>query len=264
MAIHPFVDPRLADSPTELPVARPGSTSVRATTGRPEVGATDVDDLALIAGIAANDLAALGALYDRYRSAAFGLAVRITRDWSSAEDVVQEAFLGVWRGAARYDASRGGSRTWILTIVHHRAVDVVRRRRPASELPTSDSAPPASLVVPDIWSEVAGHLDRETIVAGLATLRAGQREAIELAFFSGLTHAEIARQTGAPLGTVKSRVRLGLLALRGALAPNHDVRPAARSAPLPAVIGPAEGSFAVRSADRPATRVAGSPIARMA
>ena len=229
MAIHQFVDRQLADSPTELlPVARPAPSSGRPTTGSAEVGATDVDDLALIAGIAANDLAALAALYDRYRTAAFGLAVRITRDRSLAEDVVQDAFLGVWRGAPTYDARRGGSRTWIMTIVHHRAVDVIRRRRPVLELPTSESSAPPSLVSPDIWTEVAGRLDRDTIIGALATLGTAQREAIELAYFSGLTQAEIARHTGAPLGTVKSRVRLGLLALRDAIAPDNNVWPSRR------------------------------------
>ncbi len=226
MAIHQLVDRQLIDGQTEPPpAARPAPTSGRPTTDDAVVEATEVADLALIAGIAANDLAALASLYDRYRSAAFGLALRITRDRSLAEDVVQEAFLGVWRGAARYDARRGGSRTWILAIVHHRAVDVIRKRRPVWELPTSESASPASLVLPDIWSEVAGRLDRDKIVTALATLGAAQREAIELAYFSGLTQTEIARQTGAPLGTVKSRVRLGLLALRDAIAPDSDIRP---------------------------------------
>jgi RNA polymerase sigma-70 factor (ECF subfamily) len=237
MSIHRLVDRQLIDGPTEpLSVGRPAPTSGRSTTDSAMVGATEVEDLALIAGIAANDLAALAALYDRYRSAAFGLAVRITRDGSLAEDVVQDAFLGVWRDAARYDARRGGSRTWIMTIVHHRAVDVIRRRRPVSELPTADSASPASLVLPDIWSEVAGRLDRDTIAAALATLGTAQREAIELAYFSGLTQAEIARHTGAPLGTVKSRVRLGLLALRDELAPDYDIRPAAKAGPPPATV----------------------------
>lgn len=219
MAINQLTDGEFIDGPRKpLPAGRPAPASTHPMAVS-AVGVTEVEDLALIAGIAANDLAALAALYDRYRSAAFGLAVRITRDRSLAEDVVQEAFLGVWRGAARYDARRGGSRTWILTIVHHRAVDVIRKRRRISELPIPESASQSSFVVPDIWSEVAGRLDRDTIVAALATLGTAQREAIELAYFSGLTQAEIARHTGAPLGTVKSRVRLGLLALRDAVAP---------------------------------------------
>ena len=224
MAIHKLVHRQLAELPTESASdGRAAQSSRRTTTESAVVGASDLGDFALISSIAANDLTALAALYDRYRAAAFGLAVRITRDHSLAEDVVQDAFLGVWRSAPRYDARRGGCRTWIMTIVHHRAVDITRRRRLALELPSTESSAPASLVTPDIWAEVAQHLDRDTIVGALATLRPAQREAIELAYFSGLTQAEIARYTGAPLGTIKSRVRLGLLALRDAIAPANDV-----------------------------------------
>lgn len=229
MAIHQVVDARFSDGPAApTPPGRAAPTANRPTT---YTDPADVEDLALIGGIAANDLAAFASLYERYGAAAFGLALRITRDRSLAEDVVQEAFLGVWRGAARYDARRGRARTWILTIVHHRAIDVIRRRRPVSALPTTGWASPASLVSPDLWSEVAGRLDRDTITAALATLGAAQREAIELAYFSGLTQAEIARQTGAPLGTVKSRVRLGLLALRDAIARANEDEAGAQARP---------------------------------
>ncbi len=238
MTIHQLVNRQGEDGSTEpLPDGPADRSSGRTTTDSAVVGASDVGDFALISGIAANDLNALAALYDRYRTAAFGLAMRITSDHSLAEDVVQEAFLAVWRYAPRYDVRRGGCRTWIMTIVHHRAVDVIRRRRAVLELPTSETAAPASLVTPDIWAEVAGHLDRDTIVGALATLGQAQREAIELAYFSGLTQAEIAHYTGAPLGTVKSRVRLGLLALRDAIASADSVRSVAHSAPLPVVIG---------------------------
>ena len=108
-------------------------------------------------------------------------------------------------------------KTWVLAIVHHRAVDAVRRRRPTTELPEREDVPPPQLTVPDIWPDVAAELDRAEIAAALATLSPAQREAIELAYWGGLTQQEIAERTGAPLGTVKSRVRLGLLALRGAL-----------------------------------------------
>ena len=189
MAIH---EPPGRQSTRPKPV--PGGPA--APIDRAVVGASDDGDLALIPRIAANDLAALAALYDRYRGAAFGLALRITRDHSLAEDVVQDAFLGVWRGASRYDPRRGGSRTWIMTIVHHRAVDVVRRRRPVVELPTFEASAPAGLVTPDVWAEVARHLDREAIVGALADLGPAQREAIQLAYFSGLTQTEIARPHG--------------------------------------------------------------------
>ena len=153
---------------------------------------------------------------------AYSIALRITSDASLAEDVVQDAFMGVWRNAGRYVTGRGSVKTWLLAIVHHRAVDAVRRRRPTSELPEREEVPPPALQLPDIWHDVAAGLDREEIAAAMATLSDVQREAIELAYWGGLTQQEISARTGAPLGTVKSRVRLGLLALRDALGGGDD------------------------------------------
>ena len=153
---------------------------------------------------------------------AYSIALRITTDASLAEDVVQDAFLGVWRNAARYVEGRGSVKTWVLSIVHHRAVDAVRRRRPTTELPEREDVPPPALTLPDIWQDVAAGLDRAEIAAAMSTLSDVQREAIELAYWAGLTQQEIAERTGAPLGTVKSRVRLGLLSLRRALVGDDD------------------------------------------
>jgi RNA polymerase sigma-70 factor (ECF subfamily) len=148
---------------------------------------------------------------------AFSIAYRITGDRTAAEDVVQEAFLGAWRNAGRYVDARGTVRTWLLSIVHHRAIDAVRRRRPASELPETDAGLPQALTLPDTWAEVSDRLDRDDVLAALATLSDVQREAIELAYFGGLTQTEIAERTGVPLGTVKGRMRLGLSAVRAAM-----------------------------------------------
>ena len=148
---------------------------------------------------------------------AYSIAYRITSDASLAEDVVQEAFLGAWRNAGKYVEGRGSVKTWLLSIVHHRAVDAVRRRRPTSELPEREDFSPAALTLPDVWAEVAGRLDSDEVRAALDRITPVQREAIELAYFSGLTQQEIAERTGTPLGTVKSRMRLGLLAMRRAL-----------------------------------------------
>ena len=167
--------------------------------------------------LAGGDLGALERLYDQYGAMSFSIAYRITGDRASAEDVVQEAFLGAWRNAARYADARGTVKTWLLSIVHHRAIDAVRRRRPTAELPETDAAMPAPLVMPDTWAEISASLDRESVLAALATLSDVQREAIELAYFGGLTQNEIAERTGAPLGTVKGRMRLGLDALRAAM-----------------------------------------------
>ena len=178
-------------------------------------------DEELLAGLAAGSLEALDALYERYRTMAFGIARRITADDGLAEDVVQEAFLGAWRGSAGFTPGRGSVRTWLLAIVHHRAIDAVRRRRAVVDLPaeTDGVRTPEPLVTPDVWHEVAARLDGEIVSAALATLPEAQRSALELAYFGGLSQAEIATRTGAPLGTVKSRIRLGLLGLRRELEP---------------------------------------------
>jgi RNA polymerase sigma factor (sigma-70 family) len=177
----------------------------------------DDADRAVLERVAAGELDALDMLYDRYRTVAYSIALRITSDASLAEDVVQDAFLGAWRNAGRYAESRASVKTWLLAIVHHRAVDAVRRRRPTVDLPEREDMPPAQLTLPDIWPEVAGHLDQEAVQGALRVLSDVQREAIELAYFGGLTQQEIAVRTNTPLGTVKSRIRLGLLAMRRAL-----------------------------------------------
>src|SRR3954454_22319395 len=174
----------------------------------------DDEDRAVLVRLADGELDALEDLYDRYRTMAYSIAYRITNDATLAEDVVQEAFLGAWRNAARYVEGRGSVKTWLLSIVHHRAIDAVRRRRPTTELPDLELPPPDSLTVPDVWSEVAVGLDAATVQGALAVLSDVQREAIELAYFGGLTQQEIADRTATPLGTVKSRMRLGLLAMR--------------------------------------------------
>lgn len=177
----------------------------------------DEADRAALARISGGELAALEDLYDRYKTMAYSIAYRITNDATLAEDVVQDAFLGAWRNAARYVEGRGSVKTWLLAIVHHRAIDAIRRRRPTTELPEIDAALPEALTLPDVWAEVSASLDSVTVRGALVGLSDVQREAIELAYFSGLTQQEIAERTGAPLGTVKSRMRLGLLAMRRSL-----------------------------------------------
>jgi RNA polymerase sigma-70 factor (ECF subfamily) len=172
-----------------------------------------------MARLANGELGALDELYEHYGAMAYSIAYRITRDSAAAEDVVQDAFLGAWRNAARYVDSRGSVRTWLLSIVHHRAIDAIRRRRPTAELPAGDAGLPDQLTLPDTWSDVEVRLDRATVQAALRSISDVQREAIELAYFGGLTQTEIAARTGVPLGTVKGRIRLGLAGLREALEP---------------------------------------------
>ncbi|HUR15675.1 MAG TPA: sigma-70 family RNA polymerase sigma factor [Candidatus Limnocylindrales bacterium] len=174
-------------------------------------------DEELIERLAATaDEVALSELYDRYQAPMYGLAMRITRDAALAQDAVQEAFVGVWRNADRYAAGRASVRTWILSITHHRAIDVLRRRRPTTTLPDTETVDEA-LRSPDVWPEVVRALDGDAVRTAIDGLPQIQRQAIEMAYFEGLTQVEIAERTGAPLGTVKSRVRLGLQTMRRSL-----------------------------------------------
>ena len=188
-----------------------GSLSLRVPT------VADDADRAVLGRIATGELHALEELYDRYKTMAYSIAYRITDDAALAEDVVQEAFLGAWRNASRYLEDKGSVKTWLLSIVHHRAIDAVRRRRPTTELPDREDVPPAPLRLPDVWGEVSANLDAEAVRRALGALSDVQREAIELAYYGGLTQQEVAERTSTPLGTVKSRMRLGLLAMRRAL-----------------------------------------------
>jgi RNA polymerase sigma-70 factor, ECF subfamily len=176
--------------------------------------ANGVSDESLLESLArGTDEQALSELYDRYQAVMYGLALRITRDPGMAQDAVQEAFVGVWRNASRYSGSKASVRTWILSIAHHRAIDLIRRRRATAAIP-EDDAPGDAFTTPDVWPDVVRAVDAQAVRGALGALPEPQRRAIEMAYFDGLTQTEIADKTGAPLGTVKSRVRLGLLQLR--------------------------------------------------
>lgn len=178
-------------------------------------GVPGTSDEALLERLAIRaDTEALSELYDRYQALMYGLAMRITNDAQLAQDAVQEAFVGVWRNAARYSAARASVRTWILSITHHRAIDLIRRRRATVALPEASETVAEALTVPDVWPEIAHSIDVDAVRAAIAQLPDAQRQAIELAYFGGLTQVEIAQRTESPLGTIKSRVRLGLLTLR--------------------------------------------------
>jgi RNA polymerase sigma-70 factor (ECF subfamily) len=173
--------------------------------------------------VAVGEIGGLETLYDRYHTMAYALALRITTETGLAEDVVQDSFLGVWRNAARYAESKGSVRGWLLAIVRHRAIDAVRRQRAGVALgDEAEDALPVALTLPDIWPEVSGRLDAQQVRVALMVLPPAQREVIELAYFDGLTQREIADRTHAPLGTVKSRMRLGLVALKEQLADHID------------------------------------------
>ena len=174
----------------------------------------DVDDASLLRSIQRGGQGAFAALYDRHASAAYGLAVRVTGDPVLAEDVVQDAFLSLWKQAARFDPDRGQVRSWLLTIVHHRAVDVVRRRtgRPERGLPEGAEDFLAAPGRPEEIAETA--MDAEAVREAVRQIPEDQRRTVEMAYFKGMTHVEIAEEMGVPLGTVKSRLRIGLEKMR--------------------------------------------------
>jgi RNA polymerase sigma-70 factor (ECF subfamily) len=202
------------------PPTRPGrpGRATRAST-EPEAGAVDA---ALVERLAARDGTALDELYTRYGRPSYSLAFRITGDQGFAEDVVQEVFLALWRDPSRYDRSRGGFASWLLSMTHHKAVDAVRReeslrrrRTAATEEAVAmlDDPGQASSVDEEVWSVVRAERVREALRA----LPRPQREAIALAYFGGFTQREVAALTDTPLGTVKTRMLAGMRRLRGSL-----------------------------------------------
>jgi RNA polymerase sigma factor (sigma-70 family) len=170
-----------------------------------------LSDEALVALAARSEQSALAELYDRYGRTAYGLALRVLRDQALAEDAVQEAFLAVWRTAGRFMPEKGRASTWILTLVHRRAVDAVRReqRRRADSFELADEP-----TVEGVEEDAFLRLQRERVQAALRRLPDAQREALELAYYGGFSQAELAERLGQPLGTIKSRMFTGLSRLR--------------------------------------------------
>jgi RNA polymerase sigma-70 factor (ECF subfamily) len=173
-----------------------------------------LSDDAVLALLARSDEDALAELYDRFGGPAYRLALRILRDATLAQDAVQDAFLTAWRTAPSFDSRRGSASTWLLTLVHRRAVDVVRREDRRRGVPLED----APVAAGDATDEEAETRElRRGVQAALAQLTPVEREALELAYYGGLSQSEIAEKLGVPLGTVKSRMFAGLARLRDAL-----------------------------------------------
>jgi RNA polymerase sigma factor (sigma-70 family) len=179
---------------------------------------THLSDEALVALVARGDENALGELYDRVGRVAYAIAFRILRDERLAEDAVQEGFLAVWRTAAAFRPERAKGSTWIVTLVHRRAVDIVRReeRRRADPLEpetAADAVDPSGSAEDEAWLG----FERQRVQQALRVLPDTQREAIELAYYGGYSQAELAERLGLPLGTIKSRMFAGLARLREVL-----------------------------------------------
>jgi RNA polymerase sigma-70 factor (ECF subfamily) len=181
------------------------------------VSATQVsnakEEAALIERILAGDENAMGELYDRYSGVVYGIALRVLADTMAAEDVLQEVFLWFWRNPQAFNAERGRLAPWLAVIARHRAIDQLRKRpreEDISELPVSTGV--------NLEDEAAQKIAAEKVREVLTQLPPEQRKLLEMAYFEGLTQSEIAGRTGEPLGTVKTRIRSGLLALRKAFA----------------------------------------------
>jgi RNA polymerase sigma factor (sigma-70 family) len=170
-----------------------------------------LSDEALVALIARSDDGALEELYTRFSRVAYGLALRVLRDPALAEDAVQDAFLTAWRTASRFVPERAKAGTWLLTLVHRRAVDVVRREQPRRVEPLA-TAPQLSSEAAD--DEAWLRLQRTRVQDALRRIPDQQREALELAYYGGFTQSELADRLGEPLGTIKSRMFSGLARMR--------------------------------------------------
>lgn len=183
--------------------------------------AASEEDLERLRSVASGDARALGELYDLHAGAVMGVCLRVLGDRAEAEEVVADVFMQVWSQAARYDPARGSPLGWIVTIARTRAIDRRRAmgRRPEGEAieerTWAGGGGPAAPASPELEAEVSQR--RERIRGALDALEARQRRAVELAFYDGMSHSEIAAQLGEPLGTVKTRIRTGLMRLRDSL-----------------------------------------------
>ena len=194
---------------------------MHAVSGPPGANPADLDDAGLVELVGEADPDALGVLYQRHGGACYQMARRITASQTLAEDAVQEAFTGFWRNPAAYTPGQGSVRSWLLGLVHHKAVDLVRRetaqqRRQDAYAVQQALDPPA--VPPDPAAEAWAGIRAEKVRAALAELPEPQRHALALAYFGGYTQREIAQLTGVPLGTVKTRTFAAMRRLQQRLA----------------------------------------------
>ena len=168
-------------------------------------------DATAISAIRSGDQSAMAALYDRYSSLVYSVALRVLGDTGAAEDVLQDVFMQLWRNPGLFDSSRGSLGAWLAVIARNRAIDALRKRRPENDIED---------VVISVETDLASEADRaraaEKVRSVLGSMPAPQRAALEMAYFEGLTHTEIAAKTGEPLGTIKTRIRAGLITLRKA------------------------------------------------
>jgi len=170
-------------------------------------------DARLILSVRSGDPLAMGELYDRYSSLVYSVALRVLGDAGAAEDVLQEIFMQLWRKPGVFDSARGSLGAWLAVIARNRAIDTIRKRKPETDIED---------VIVSVEPDLAGEAERkraaEQVRRKLAEMPELQRSALEMAYFEGLTHSEIAAKTGTPLGTIKTRIRTALTSLRTAFA----------------------------------------------
>jgi RNA polymerase sigma factor (sigma-70 family) len=187
------------------------------TTARSSSPDNEPSDEALLNAIAGGATWALEALYDRYSRVLYSLAYRMVADHQIAEDLLQDAFISIWRRATSYSPQTGAAHSWIISILHHRAIDhlrAVRRRSAVQEAPLDEIELDETTAFPDVWDEAWESVKSEQVYAALMKIPTEQRLVIELAYFQGWTHTEVAEGIHIPLGTVKARIRLGLQHLK--------------------------------------------------
>ncbi|MGH9566222.1 MAG: sigma-70 family RNA polymerase sigma factor [Candidatus Angelobacter sp.] len=165
-----------------------------------------------MSSIRSGNQSAMAVLYDRYSPIVYSVALRVLGDAGVAEDILQEVFMQLWRNPAAFDASRGKLAPWLAVITRNRAIDSLRKRRPETDVDEVFVS-----VEPDLAGEAERSRAMEKVRAVLGAMPAPQRSAVEMAYFQGMTHTEIAQKTGEPLGTVKTRIRSALLMLRKAV-----------------------------------------------
>jgi RNA polymerase sigma-70 factor (ECF subfamily) len=185
-------------------------------------------DAALLARVVDRDERAVEELYARYAGPLYSLAYQVTRAERFAQDVVQEVFVAVWRDAARFDPSRGAVGPWLFSLARHKAIDLVRREQNVRRR-TADVDLELREADDDVDAEAWAGIRRDRVRAAVGELSPLQREALELAFFQGLTHVEVAEALGIPLGTAKTRIRSALLRLRDILGDSVSERPTAEA-----------------------------------
>jgi RNA polymerase sigma-70 factor, ECF subfamily len=172
----------------------------------------DADDMSLMTRIESGQQEALSTLFDRYGNLVYSVALRVLKDPGDAEDVMQDIFIQIWKNPTTFVSGRGSLGGWLLVVARNRSIDVLRRRKPYDDVELFALPSPANMA-----NEAERHALLQRVRGVVQQLPEEQKHSVELAFFEGLTHSEIAEKTGEPLGTVKTRIRLALITIRKAL-----------------------------------------------